>query len=168
MKRQQAMVRLVTMGSYRMYWYNKPGHLFTFIENELDWLARHLGHNITVHREYYRLHESTIELAKVGKILTTVDEGKTQHWAGKSLDDIDLDKDIDLVTGRYKPFPWQVLGGNAWSFRVAFATACVKWEKWKCQPFGYQVDKSTKLQKLQETILKYLEKITSLQQSTSC
>ena len=22
-------------------------------ENELDWLARHLGHEITVHREYY-------------------------------------------------------------------------------------------------------------------
>ena len=82
-------------------------------ENELDWLARHLGHDITVHREYYRLHESTIELAKVGKILATVDEGKTQHWAGKSLDDIDLDKDIDPVAGRYKPFPWQVLGGNA-------------------------------------------------------
>lgn len=66
-------------------------------ENELDWLARHLGHDITVHREYYRLHESTIELAKVGKILSTVDEGKTQHWAGKSLDDIDLDKDIDPI-----------------------------------------------------------------------
>ena len=51
-------------------------------ENELDWLARHLGNDFTVHREYYRLHESTIEHAKVGKILTTVDEGKTQHWAG--------------------------------------------------------------------------------------
>ncbi|XP_044180170.1 uncharacterized protein LOC114952155 isoform X4 [Acropora millepora] len=66
-------------------------------ENELDWLARHLGHDISVHREYYRLHESTIELAKVGKILTTVDEGKTGLWAGKSLDDIDLDKDIDPI-----------------------------------------------------------------------
>ena len=30
-------------------------------ENELDWLARHLGHDISVHREYYRLHESTID-----------------------------------------------------------------------------------------------------------
>ena len=81
-------------------------------ENELDWLAHHLGHDITVHREYYRVHQSTIQLTKVGKILTTVDEGKTQHCAGKSLDDIDLDKDIDPVAGRYKPFPWQVLGGG--------------------------------------------------------
>ncbi|XP_068707934.1 uncharacterized protein [Montipora foliosa] len=69
-------------------------------ENELDWLARHLSHDISVHREYYRLHESTIELAKVGKILTTVDEGKTRLWAGKSLDDIDLDKDIDPISDR--------------------------------------------------------------------
>jgi len=70
-------------------------------ENELDWLARHLGHDITVHREYYRLHESTIELAKVGKILTTVDEGKTSQWAGKSLDQIDLNKDIDPIVGKF-------------------------------------------------------------------
>lgn len=70
--------------------------------NELDWLARHLGHDISVHREYYRLHESTIELAKVGKILTTVDEGKTRLWTGKSLDDIDLDKDIEPIAGRFK------------------------------------------------------------------
>lgn len=71
-------------------------------ENELDWLARHLGHDIQVHREYYRLHESTIELAKVGKILTTVDEGKTTQWAGKSLDEIDLNTDIGPVAGTFK------------------------------------------------------------------
>lgn len=51
-------------------------------ENELDWLPCHLGHDITVHREYYWLHESTTELAKVGKILTTVDEGKPSSGLG--------------------------------------------------------------------------------------
>ena len=66
-------------------------------KNELDWLARHLGHDIRVHREYYRLHDSTIELAKVGKLLYTVDEGKASQWAGRSLDEIDLK--IDPVTG---------------------------------------------------------------------
>jgi len=63
-------------------------------ENELDWLARHLGHDIRVHREHYRLHDSTIELAKVGKFLYTVDEGKTTQWAGKSLDEIDLNSGL--------------------------------------------------------------------------
>lgn len=69
-------------------------------ENELDWLARHLGHDIRVHREHYRLHDSTIELAKVGKFLYTVDEGKTTQWAGKSLDEIDLNS--GLVEGKFK------------------------------------------------------------------
>ena len=38
--------------------------------SELDWLARHLGHDISVHRDYYRLHEHTIELSKVSRLLT--------------------------------------------------------------------------------------------------
>ena len=59
-------------------------------ENELDWLARHLGHDIRVHREYYRLQESTLELAKVSKLLMAVDEGKAGNFAGKSLSEIDL------------------------------------------------------------------------------
>ena len=72
-------------------------------DNGLDWLACHLGHDISVHREYYRLHESTIELAKVGKILTRVDERKTRLRAGKPLNDIDLDKDIrDLKIPRFQ------------------------------------------------------------------
>ena len=31
-------------------------------ETDLRWLAMHLGHNLDVHREYYRLRESTVEL----------------------------------------------------------------------------------------------------------
>lgn len=60
-------------------------------DKELDWLARHMGHDIRVHREYYRLHESTIELAKVSKILAVVDEGSISKWVGKPLDQIDVD-----------------------------------------------------------------------------
>jgi len=42
-------------------------------ETEVDWLARHLGHDIQVHRDFYRLNESTSEIAKVSKLLLTVD-----------------------------------------------------------------------------------------------
>ena len=59
-------------------------------ETEVDWLARHLGHDIQVHRDFYRLHESTIEIAKVSKLLLTVDQGETVKFAGKTLADIDL------------------------------------------------------------------------------
>ena len=59
-------------------------------ETEVDWLARHLGHNIRVHRDFYRLHESTIEIAKVSKLLLTVDQGETSKFAGKTLQEINL------------------------------------------------------------------------------
>ncbi|XP_068694511.1 uncharacterized protein [Montipora foliosa] len=59
-------------------------------EKEVDWLARHLGHDIRVHRDFYRLHESTIEIAKVSKLLLTVDQGETRKFAGKTLQEINL------------------------------------------------------------------------------
>ncbi|XP_068739208.1 uncharacterized protein [Montipora capricornis] len=59
-------------------------------EKEVDWPARHLGHDIRVHRDFYRLHESTIEIAKVSKLLLTVDQGETRKFAGKTLQEINL------------------------------------------------------------------------------
>lgn len=43
------------------------------------------------HREYYRLQDSTIELAKVSKILAVVDKGQSiSKWVGMPLDKIDV------------------------------------------------------------------------------
>ena len=50
----------------------------------LNWLARHLGHDVRVHREFYRIHESTIEIAKVSKLLLAVDGSKTNKGGKKS------------------------------------------------------------------------------------
>ncbi|XP_031575331.1 uncharacterized protein LOC116308958, partial [Actinia tenebrosa] len=60
-------------------------------ENDMDWLARHLGHDISIHRQYYRLHESTLELAKVSKLLLAVDAGNIENLVGRSLSDINVD-----------------------------------------------------------------------------
>ena len=38
-------------------------------ENNSRWLADHMGHDLDVHREYYRLRDSTIELTKVSRLL---------------------------------------------------------------------------------------------------
>ncbi len=51
-------------------------------ENESDWLARHLGHDIKVHREFYRLRESTVELEKVSKILTASETEEMHKFKG--------------------------------------------------------------------------------------
>lgn len=55
--------------------------------NELDQLAKFLGHDIRVHREYYRLSENTIQLAKVSKLLLCLEKG-SDCYKGKSLEEL--------------------------------------------------------------------------------
>lgn len=59
-------------------------------ENEMDQLATFLGHDIRVHREFYRLPESTLQLAKVSKLLIAMEKGKLSDLQGKGLDDIEI------------------------------------------------------------------------------
>ena len=59
-------------------------------ESELGWLAKHLGHDIRIHKEFYRLQESTIEMALVGNLLVAVDEGKENKFKGRSIRDINI------------------------------------------------------------------------------
>ena len=54
-------------------------------EEEMDWLARHLGHDIKVHRNFYRLPDAALELSKVSKLLISVEEGIFHKFKGKKL-----------------------------------------------------------------------------------
>ncbi|XP_041807624.1 uncharacterized protein LOC121616862 [Chelmon rostratus] len=67
-------------------------------ENEMDQLATFLGHDIRVHREFYRLPESTLQLAKVSKLLMAMEKGKLSDLQGKGLDDIDINPDDEVAT----------------------------------------------------------------------
>ncbi|KAG7456743.1 hypothetical protein MATL_G00239180 [Megalops atlanticus] len=58
-------------------------------ENELDQVAKFLGHDIRVHREYYRLSENTLQLAKISKLFLGIEKGSTV-LKGKSLEELDL------------------------------------------------------------------------------
>ena len=60
-------------------------------ENDLRWLADHMGHDLSVHREYYRLRESTVELTKVSRLLLAIDEGNMSKFTGKKLSDITVE-----------------------------------------------------------------------------
>ena len=51
-------------------------------ENNFRWLADHLSHDLNVHREYYRLKNSTIELSQVSKLLLAMDEENAKNFAG--------------------------------------------------------------------------------------
>lgn len=62
-------------------------------ENEMDQLATFLGHDIRVHREFCRLPESTLQLAKVSKLLMAMEKGQLSKLQGKGLDDIEINPD---------------------------------------------------------------------------
>ncbi|XP_033638514.1 uncharacterized protein LOC117299161 [Asterias rubens] len=67
-------------------------------DNELDLLASFLGHDIRTHRQYYRLPESTLQVAKVSKVLLNMEKGNIQGLAGKSLQDIQLNPNEECDT----------------------------------------------------------------------
>jgi len=65
--------------------------------HELDALASFMGHNIQVHREFYRLPEDTMQLAKLSKILLQMEKsGNVDAFFGKTLDDITMDEQEKL------------------------------------------------------------------------
>lgn len=63
--------------------------LLALKDNEMDVVADFLGHDIRVHRQFYRLPEGTLQLAKVSKIFMALERGDLQKFHGKSLDEIE-------------------------------------------------------------------------------
>ena len=63
-------------------------------ECELDLLAGFLGHDLHVHRNFYRLPQDTLQLAKVSKILIAYNSGRVAEYKGKSLNEITVEGDV--------------------------------------------------------------------------
>lgn len=61
-----------------------------FSENEADGLAKFLGHDIRVHRDFYRLQENVFVCAKLSKVLVAIDKGQVDKIKGKTMDEIEL------------------------------------------------------------------------------
>ncbi|KAL0973531.1 hypothetical protein UPYG_G00205510 [Umbra pygmaea] len=68
--------------------------------HELDQVADFLGHDIRVHREYYRLPEATTQLAKISKLLLAMEKGSLVNLQGKTLDEIEIEENIDFTDGQ--------------------------------------------------------------------
>ncbi|XP_049327921.1 uncharacterized protein LOC125787558 [Astyanax mexicanus] len=62
-------------------------------DTEMDQLANFLGHDIRIHREFYRLPEKTLQLAKISKVLVALEKGRLAEFQGKNLDEIGIDPD---------------------------------------------------------------------------
>ena len=80
---------VITSTSLRKY-VATVSQLVDMDENEMGWLAKHLGHDLHVHKEFYRMQESTLEMAVVGNLLVAIDEGRAHKFKGKNLRDISL------------------------------------------------------------------------------
>lgn len=60
-------------------------------DTEMDQLANFLGHDIRIHREFYRLPDKTLQLAKISKVLLALEKGRLAEFHGKNLDEITID-----------------------------------------------------------------------------
>ena len=60
-------------------------------ENELESLARFMGHDIKIHRDYYRMPDAIHQKAKLSKIFLSLEKGKlVSENFGKSLDELEV------------------------------------------------------------------------------
>ena len=92
--------------STRLRKYNATvSQLFDLNRGELEWLSNHMGHDLNIHKDFYRIHDSTIEIAKVSRLLMAIDSGSASQFVGKQLTDIFLEdfgsgylQDKDIVT----------------------------------------------------------------------
>ncbi|KAL1250963.1 hypothetical protein QQF64_018759 [Cirrhinus molitorella] len=66
-------------------------------DTEMDQLANFLGHDIRIHREFYRLPEKILQLAKISKVLMALEQGRLAEFHGKNLDEIGIDPDEKVI-----------------------------------------------------------------------
>ena len=59
-------------------------------DNSQDILASFMGHDIRVHRQFYRLPEDTLQVAKVTKVLHAVNQGQISKSKAKDFDEIEF------------------------------------------------------------------------------
>lgn len=65
--------------------------VLNLLGTELDQLADLMGHDIRVHRKFYRLPEGTLQLAKISMVLMALEHGRVSEFKGENLDKINLD-----------------------------------------------------------------------------
>lgn len=75
--------------------------IFCLRDNELDILAGFLGHDIRVHRDYYRLPEDALQTAKVARLLMLMEKGLVADFKDKTLSEIEVALDGELKQVQY-------------------------------------------------------------------
>lgn len=63
--------------------------LLCLSSNDREQLATFMGHNLSIHDEYYRLPNETLQLSRVSKLLLAIDSGRFDELKGKSMEELD-------------------------------------------------------------------------------
>ncbi|XP_070200920.1 uncharacterized protein [Littorina saxatilis] len=63
-------------------------------QNELEQVCGYMGHDLIVHRDFYRLPEDSYQLAKVSRLLLCMEQGRLSEFQGKTMNDIDIDPEF--------------------------------------------------------------------------
>lgn len=66
-------------------------------ELELEQLATFMGHTLSVHKNNYRLPSDVYQTAKISKLLLLMEDGKADEYQGKTLDEIELNMDEEVI-----------------------------------------------------------------------
>ena len=65
--------------------------ILAMTDSELKIVADHMGHNISIHNDIFRLQSSLLEKTKVAKVLIALENGTISKHNGKSLNSIHTD-----------------------------------------------------------------------------
>lgn len=71
--------------------------LFNLSEMEVEQLATFMGHTTNVHKNSYRLPDEIYQTTKISKLLLLMERGGTKTFKGKSLDEIDVNLEENLL-----------------------------------------------------------------------
>lgn len=55
---------------------------------ELKMVADHMGHNVNIHTDIYRMSSSALEKSKVARFLIAMENGLISKFSGRNLDSI--------------------------------------------------------------------------------
>lgn len=71
--------------------------LFNMSENDMEQLASFMGHTLSIHRKSYRLPDDIYQTSRISKLLLLMEKGEAGQFKGKSLDEINLNLEENLL-----------------------------------------------------------------------
>ena len=70
-------------------------------DSELKLVADHMGHNMNIHADVYRLQSSLLEKTKVARVLIAMENGCVDQFQGRHIQDIPLESKFFILNVKH-------------------------------------------------------------------